>query len=182
MFTRLATEQQRSFTYLPTLKVMLIMCRTWIAHKVGLHVRWILLKNIIYLYVQKIHTSPLCKTTQHTWFSCSKCILHTIVCGIHYYVQSRVDLILTFFSWKYKYEIWVPYAWSISIQTWPVSSSNISFITLERTYLEIEMAGLMHKGFETDKRKPLTWIEAERERERISTYLRTYLQRERGVT
>ena len=44
------------------------------------------------------------------------------------------------------------------------------------------MAGLMHKGFETDKGKPLTWIEAERERERISTYLRTYLQRERGVT
>ena len=36
---------------------------TQIVCKVGLHIRWIVLKNIIYLKVQNIHTYPLCKTT-----------------------------------------------------------------------------------------------------------------------
>ena len=40
--------------------------RTRIAHKVGLHVRWIVLKNVIYLFVQNIHTYSLCKTMLHS--------------------------------------------------------------------------------------------------------------------
>ena len=31
----------------------------------GLHVRWIVLKNVIYLQVQRIHTYPLYKTVHH---------------------------------------------------------------------------------------------------------------------
>ena len=35
------------------------------ASKVELHVRQIVLKNIIYLLVQKSHTYPLCKNMRH---------------------------------------------------------------------------------------------------------------------
>ena len=50
-----------------------------------------MLKNVICLQVQNIHTYPLCKTTRHTSFNHMKHILHTIICGIHFLCTSWVE-------------------------------------------------------------------------------------------
>ena len=34
------------------------MCWTWIARTVGLHIRWIVFNNVIYLLVRNIYTYP----------------------------------------------------------------------------------------------------------------------------
>ena len=64
--------------------------RTQIADcKVGLHVWQIALKNVIYLYVQNIHTYPLYKSMHHLITSTKrpKMVYH----GIFVYVQSGVN-------------------------------------------------------------------------------------------
>ena len=53
------------------LKVIPFVCRTQVAHKIGLHVRQIVLKNIIYLLVQHIHTYPLYETMHHLMMFCT---------------------------------------------------------------------------------------------------------------
>ena len=57
--------------------------------KVGLHVWQIALKNVIYLYVQNIHTYPLYKSMHHLITSTKrpKMVYH----GIFVYVQSGVN-------------------------------------------------------------------------------------------